>query len=187
MQYMRGRRRIDPGSGSFFTDEKRGETTAEAPMSLCTLSEYWHSHTQDTDSFHKPRQKKLSVYCVSVKKYTRLFWYYTSYCYFLQFWRQQIDLPFLRRHITRHALRAAACEGGHGTDRERNRGREGDKVFALCSHIGRGFSPDPCGVSRELLLSSSPLFLQYLSDVRTEGVGGRSGMGATAVVSPADS
>ena len=184
MQYMRGRRRIDPGSGSFFTDEKRGETTAEAPMSLCTptpsvrtlkiltirqggtasgspadavrskrkvpfsvqaqnesfsfspypallivfamssftgrhpkdmahntLSEYWHSHTQDTDSFHKPRQKKLSVYCVSVKKYTLLFWYYTSYCYFLQFWRQQIDLPFLRRHITRHALRAAACEG----------------------------------------------------------------------------
>ena len=75
-----------------------------------------------------------------------------------------------------------ACEGGHGTDQGRSRGREGDKVFALCSHIGRGFSPDPCGVSRELLLSSSPLFLQYLSDVRTEGVGGRSGMGAPAVV-----
>ena len=75
-----------------------------------------------------------------------------------------------------------ACEGGHGTDQGRSRGREGDKVFALCSHIGRGFSSDPCGVSRELLLSSSPLFLQYLSDVRTEGVVGRSGMGAPAVV-----
>ena len=36
-------------------------------MAHNTLSEYWHSHTQDTDSFHKPRQKKLSVYCVSVK------------------------------------------------------------------------------------------------------------------------
>ena len=64
----------------------------------------------------------------------------------------------------------------------KSREREGDKATALCWHKGRNFSSDRAAIAVNCLKSSSTLLDHKISDGRTEGVGGRSGMGTPAVV-----
>ena len=74
-----------------------------------------------------------------------------------------------------------ACEGGHSTDCEKGRGREIEKdSFCACTENGT-FHFDRTASAGEPL-AVPPCRIVKISNVRTEGVGGRSGMGTPAVV-----
>ena len=74
-----------------------------------------------------------------------------------------------------------ACEGGHSTDCEKGREREKEKdSFCACTENGTFHFDRKASAGEPLAVP--PCRIVKISNVRTEGVGGRSGMGTPAVV-----
>lgn len=65
---------------------------------------------------------------------------------------------------------------------EKAGGREDDKATDLCLHGGRRFSYDQTATAVNCQKAVQLCPIRKTADVRTEGVGGRSGMSAPAVV-----